>query len=678
MLECGNSDVMQEQLEPNIEKELEKLKSQMNKIEEVEKDLYVEKLKETIEEINNKENKLNLLIEKRNELQELKNQLRHVEKKSKAYNISEYENILKARYQHMNSQKLKGKINQLAKILIELDRKEKMSLWNLIISIVVLRKKPEDLRQNGILMHLMLEEYFIKSLIEENEKLLENENFEKLKEETHNLYSNRYIPISKIILNQIIKKHIDNNSIDKILEKIETLKMVQPTEDNPTPILSGIKEGLLNLYPIVLTTVDSVISNYWSYFTNGNKIDYIIIDESSQCDILSALPLLYIAKNIIIVGDEKQLSAITNLNENSIKNKVKDEYNYAKENFLSSIAKTINPPSQTLLEHYRCDYNIINYCNKFFYDNQLKIYKDAKKGAIALVDQNKGKYVEKDNGGGYHNEREIKCISELIENDINGKFVITPFKPQSELLKQKYGKERCGTIHTFQGKGEKEVYLSSVLDETKDCINHLTGPYNLFSKELINVAVSRAKENFILVSDTKFFKKYDENMRNLIEYIEIYGDKIPDKTVCIFDDLYRQIPAYVPIIQGLDNPYEEKMYHLIKKYIEKYEGKYKFTYKLPLAEFVTDKKYLEAHPDLKDFVLKNSHLDFAIYTKSINKPILAIEVDGELHKEEIQKERDRKKNEILEYMEIPLLRVSSKNVWDIEEFERKVKAKMEE
>ena len=110
----------------------------------------------------------------------------------------------------------------------------------------------------------MLEEYFIKSLIEENEKLLEGENFEKLKEETHKLYINRYIPTSKIILNQIIKKHIDSNSINKILEKIETLKEVQPTEDNPTPILSGIKEELLNLYPIVLTTVDSVISNYWS------------------------------------------------------------------------------------------------------------------------------------------------------------------------------------------------------------------------------------------------------------------------------------------------------------------------------------------------------------------------------------------------------------------------------
>ena len=62
----------------------------------------------------------------------------------------------------------------------------------------------------------------------------------------------------------------------------------------------------------------------------------------------------------------------------------------------------------------------------------------------------------------------------------------------------------------------------------------MKGPYNLFGKELINVAVSRAKDKFVLAADTKFFKKYDENMKNLIEYIEIYGEQIPDKTVGIY------------------------------------------------------------------------------------------------------------------------------------------------
>ena len=296
---------------------------------------------------------------------------------------------------------------------------------------------------------------------------------------------------------------------------------------------------------------------------------------------------------------------------------------------------------------------------------------------MVLVDQNKGKYVEKDSNGGYHNYREIKCIDELIKNDISGKFIITPFKGQSEILKEKYDKNRCGTIHTFQGKGEKEVYLSATLIETKECINHLKGPYNLFEKELINVAVSRAKDKFVLAADTKFFKKYDENMKNLIEYIEIYGEQIPDKTVCIFDDLYKQIPTYKPTIKGIDNPYEEKTYKLIKQYVEN-DNRYKFTYKLPLAEFVTDKKFLKENPDLREFILRNSHLDFAIYTTSINKPIVAIEVDGGDHKKEKQKIRDAKKEKILEYMEIPLLRVPSKNTWTEQEFKEKIEEKIQQ
>lgn len=410
---------MKYELEPNIKKQLQELKEAITEIEKIEYDCYIEKLKNAIEEINVKEEKLNKLIEERNNLQEYKNKLRHIEKKSKAYNIEEYKNLLKTKYKNMNSLKIRKKINYLAKVLADMDKKESNTLWNFIISILILRKKPEFLKQNGILMHLMMEEYYIKSLIQESEKSLED--FDDLKNRINKLYIEDYIPTSKVILKQSIKKCIDVNTLDKLLDKIEVLETVETTEENQTPILSGIKDKLINFYPIVLTTVDSVISNYWTYFKNGYKVDYIIIDESSQCDILSALPLLYLAKNIIIVGDEKQLSAITNINENNLTTEVKSGYNYCKENFLSSIIKVINPPSKTLLEHYRCDYNIINYCNKFFYDNQLKIYKDAKKSSMILVDQNKGKYVEKDENGGYHNFREIKCIEDFIKNDINRK-----------------------------------------------------------------------------------------------------------------------------------------------------------------------------------------------------------------------------------------------------------------
>ena len=44
-------------------------------------------------------------------------------------------------------------------------------------------------------------------------------------------------------------------------------------------------------------------------------VDVAIIDEASQCDIASALPLMYRAKRAVIVGDDKQLTHISSLNQ---------------------------------------------------------------------------------------------------------------------------------------------------------------------------------------------------------------------------------------------------------------------------------------------------------------------------------------------------------------------------
>lgn len=153
-------------------------------------------------------------------------------------------------------------------------------------------------------------------------------------------------------------------------------------------------------------------------------------------------------------------------------------------------------------------------------------------------------------------------------------------------------------------------------------------------------------------------------MKNLIEYIECYGEDIPDKTVCIFDYLYKQIPTYTQIIPQIDNPYEEKVYHLLKEYVERYN--YNLAWKLPLAEVVTDKEYLNSNPELKSFILHNSHLDFIMYTDDIQKPVLVIELDGEEHKREVQKIRDSKKDKILEHMEIPIIRIKSKQPYSKE------------
>lgn len=48
-----------------------------------------------------------------------------------------------------------------------------------------------------------------------------------------------------------------------------------------------------------------------------------------------------------------------------------------------------------LLEHYRCDYNIINFCNKYYYDNKLIIYTSSNENAISIINADKYKGTEK-------------------------------------------------------------------------------------------------------------------------------------------------------------------------------------------------------------------------------------------------------------------------------------------
>ena len=148
----------------------------------------------------------------------------------------------------------------------------------------------------------------------------------------------------------------------------------------------------------------------------------------------------------------------------------------------------------------------------------------------------------------YYNEREIITLQNLAHtHDLSKTFFITPFTAQGQLLKDTFLDKNCGTIHTFQGKGNDSVFFDTVFNNLEECQRHVKSKFNMFTNELINVAVSRAKKQFTLVGDIDFFQKYSvdcKEIKHLIDYIEIYGAEIKDTTVCMFDNLYKNIPYY--------------------------------------------------------------------------------------------------------------------------------------
>ena len=281
---------------------------------------------------------------------------------------------------------------------------------------------------------------------------------------------------------------------------------------------------------------------------------------------------------------------------------------------------------------------------------------------MELIDVEKGKYSEY-NDLSFSNEREIYSINDQCEGNLSDSYVITPFTNQKELLKKQFAnyQDNCGTIHSFQGRGKENVYFSTVLNDLSFCNKHLSGEHNLFTPELVNVAVSRAKDKFVLVTDKKYFLSRSPLIKNLILYIDKYGKEIPDKTVCLFDYLYKQMPTYVEK-KNCSNPFELKVFETLEKFCNEHKEFTVFA-KLPLAELVTDKHYLNTHNDIRNFVLnERTHVDFTI-VNVLENPVLAIEVDGQEHNKEIQVARDSKKNRALEHMNIPLKRINSKSAF---------------
>ena len=141
-------------------------------------------------------------------------------------------------------------------------------------------------------------------------------------------------------------------------------------------------------YPVILSTTFSSRNSL-----NSDVVyDYLIMDEASQVDIATGALALSCARNVVIVGDTKQLP---NVVTDDIKAKAKaifDSFNVSEgyqytNSFLQSILDVMPNVTQTLLrEHYRCHPKIINFCTESkiysIFDYLYKQYTEERRGYL--------------------------------------------------------------------------------------------------------------------------------------------------------------------------------------------------------------------------------------------------------------------------------------------------------
>ncbi len=251
--------------------------------------------------------------------------------------------------------------------------------------------------------------------------------------------------------------------------------------------------------------------------------DIVVIDEASQCDIASALPLFYRAKRAVIIGDPLQLSHISTIEKHreqqlQIKHGLTEArdmpYTFA-DNSLFDLAVTCAGETSviSLREHFRSHSDIISFSNRQWYGGSLRIctdYRrlrrlDGRQPGVLWTDVN-GR-VQSPRGGSAINQEEAAAIFAAVEDLlVHRKFpgtvgVVTPFRAQANRISDMiFGKLPVSitdpaalivdTAHGFQGDERDVMFFSPCIgpELSKGAKYFLSSTGNLF-----NVAITRAR-----------------------------------------------------------------------------------------------------------------------------------------------------------------------------------------
>lgn len=308
---------------------------------------------------------------------------------------------------------------------------------------------------------------------------------------------------------------------------------------------------------------------YESFDPRETRFDVIIIDESSQSDMM-ALSALYLGHEHVVVGDKEQvtpdaigqqLDVIQKLIETDLTH-IPNKHLYDGQTSIYDLAETAFGGVISLKEHFRCVPEIIQFSNHLSYHNKIRPLREPLSSPVhpALIPY-------RVNGGrsdnGKVNSVEAETIVSLLMacirhpayavNDFGqstsfgvitllgseqSEFIDSILRQRLELDLYKKHKLLCGNPAQFQG-DERDVIFLSMVDSVPDdgVLRMMEYGRNDMYKKRYNVAVSRARnqlwliysldpDNHLKAGDIRQrLIKHVHNPQALMHEIEIQGQR---------------------------------------------------------------------------------------------------------------------------------------------------------
>ena len=326
---------------------------------------------------------------------------------------------------------------------------------------------------------------------------------------------------------RVLPDHFDINTRRAIGDFSARFKQLQ-NDQLGGPAYGRLMRQMEALFPKVMSALPAWCVTNLSARGNiplhAGLFDLVVIDEASQCDIPSALPLLYRAKRALIIGDPNQLSHITSINprrdqllqeKHGLHAAANATFPFSQNSLFDAATRNVGKSSlHSLREHFRSHADIIGFSNRHWYDNRLLLctnYDDLKvpdgtSPGIRWTDT-KGKVTRGPASRGAvcieEADTVVKAVVDLVETrGFRGSVgIVTPFRAQANLIRGKINQQlspasvqRCelitDTSHGFQGDEKDVIFFSPCvgykMPESAEWF--LNGTANLF-----NVAITRAR-----------------------------------------------------------------------------------------------------------------------------------------------------------------------------------------
>jgi len=276
-------------------------------------------------------------------------------------------------------------------------------------------------------------------------------------------------------------------------------------------------ELLLRTFPVWMTPLADVGS---LLPLKPALFDLAILDEATQCDMASCLPVFFRARRVVITGDPRQLRHLSFLSRErqrllAGKWKLSDgeleACDYREKSVLDWVNESIPSQEQIVFldEHFRSRPAIIEFSNREFYRGALKIMTQRPDTLAAPSLELRLVAGRRESNGANRVEAEaviaevvrwIESEKNLPRNLAHSLGVLSPFREQVDHLFARLSKRlelaaiekhrlRIGTAHSFQGDERDIMFLSLVLDGEAHpgALRYLERP------DVFNVSVTRAR-----------------------------------------------------------------------------------------------------------------------------------------------------------------------------------------